>query len=209
MRPVTLPLRPSGRYLQFGAYGCEQIARVEWFFKKHPPTARRLVLRGGELVTASDQNNWQSWPGMPDNLLKFEPVRVRHANVRYNAVNVGDCRIQELLCGNEQPDPVPSQLEQIFKQFEDSVVVINYRHYRLCGRRHDYLLFLLSWDKPLSIQGLSCFDVIWMRRGYIQPFGHAHQVRDRTRLHLVHDFAPVNLERNFADTQFRSSLFVQ
>src|SRR6185437_16077992 len=112
---------------------------VERLFKKSPPAARRFVRRGCELVAAGDQDNRQSWPGIPDDLLKRKSIRAGQANVRYYEVDIGDCRMQELLRRSEQSNPVTSRLQQIFERFKHAIVIVDHRHYRLWMRRHGHL----------------------------------------------------------------------
>jgi hypothetical protein len=100
--------------LQFGANGPQQFLCVERFFKKKPFASRRFVLRGYELMAAGNQDYRESWPEVPDDLLKREPVSARHANVRDYAVNFGNCRTKELLCRSEPSDAVTGRLQQIF-----------------------------------------------------------------------------------------------
>jgi hypothetical protein len=72
---------------------------VEWLFEKTSTATRRMVLRSRELMAAGNQYDRQSWPQVPDRLLKHEAVRTRHANVRYNAVDVSDRGAEELFHG--------------------------------------------------------------------------------------------------------------
>ena len=57
----------------------------------------------------------------------------------------------------------------------------------------------------------SCPLPRWQRRYgcRAQSFGHFHQIGDRIRLHLFHDFSAVGFDRDFTDAQFGTDLFVQ
>src|ERR1700733_11718276 len=73
------------------------------------------------------------------------------------------------------------------------------------------LLFLFRGAPPAPSELDGNLNRTWCEEGELgtKPCGHSYQVRERLSFHLPHHLASVCLDRDLADVQFCTDLFIQ